>query len=194
MQAFYVIECMFASVKGVSLWRLRGGQLFTMVVVKRTSVSAGADTRRKMKVMADLLGTIGLLIAGGAISMSSQYLQRRWSRDDLRAFLTVVRESEAREESESDLDDAEREGFFDSEEDWRRVRRLRETLESYPFRYEVNPAARLAKLNAPTKEIEDAIETVRNVAINRFRLDPKALKLCLRRLDAAIESYRSQPL
>ena len=167
-----------------------------------------------MKVMADLLGTIGLLIAGGAISMSSQYLQRRWSRDDLlrseeraaarkrredaieavRAFLTVVRESEAREESESDLDDAEREGFFDSEEDWRRVRRLRETLESYPFRYEVNPAARLAKLNAPTKEIEDAIETVRNVAINRFRLDPKALKLCLRRLDAAIESYRSQPL
>ena len=79
-----------------------------------------------MKVVADLLVPIGLLIAGGAISISSQYLQRRWSRDDLvrsearaaawkrredaigavRAFLTVVRVSEVREVSESDLDDA----------------------------------------------------------------------------------------
>ena len=164
--------------------------------------------------MADLLGTIGLLVAGGAISMSSQYLQRRWSRDDLlrseeratarkrredaieavRAFLTVVRESEVREGTESSLDDAEQAGAFDSEEDWRRVSRLRETLKSYPLRYEVSPAARLAKLYAPTKEIENAIEAVRKAATNHSGLDQEALKLRLRRLDAAIESYRSQPL
>ena len=125
----------------------------------------------KMKVMVDLLVPIGLLIAGGAISMISQYLQRRWSRDDLlcseeraaarkrredaieavRAFLTVVRESEVREVFESNLDDAEREGFLDSEEDWRRLRRLDETLKSYPLRYEVNPAAMLAKPERPDK-------------------------------------------
>ena len=129
-----------------------------------------------MKVVADLLVPIGLLIAGGAISMSSQYLQRRWSRDDLlrseeraaarkrredaieavRAFLTVVRESEVREVTESSLDDAEQAGLFDSEEEWRRVSRLEETLKSYTLRYEVNPAVMLAKLNASTKEIEDA--------------------------------------